>query len=122
MKRACTVTALCLFLAALAWPASLTGDWKGAFDFEGNSVPVTMHLTAKDAALTGTVEGLPTSPVDIKEGKIVGDSVTFWVNTDYQGSTYKLAFKGKVSGDEIHFQFGTEDGSWGADVVVKRVQ
>jgi len=36
------------------------------------------------------------------------------------GHDYKLVFKGKVTDDEIHFQFGTEDGSWGADLVVKR--
>jgi len=105
MKRAFTVTALFLFLAALAWPASLSGDWKGAFDFDGNSVPVVLHLTVKDAGVTGTMDGLPTSPTGIKEGKLDGDTLTFWVATDY---------------DEIHFQFGTEDGSFGADLVVKR--
>ena len=71
-------------------------------------------------SVTGTLEGLPTSPTDIKEGKIDGDTVTFWVNTDYQGTAYKLVYKGKVQGDEIHFEFGTDDGSWGADLVVKR--
>ncbi|MGB7758823.1 MAG: hypothetical protein WBL61_03285 [Bryobacteraceae bacterium] len=120
MKRVFTLTALCLFLAALAWPAGLGGDWKGAFDFDGNSVPVVMHLAVKDAGVTGTIDGLPTSPTDIKEGKIDGDTITFWAATDYQGTTYKLVFKGKVTGDEIHFQFGTEDGAWGADLVVKR--
>jgi hypothetical protein len=120
MKRAFTVTALFLFLAALAWPASLSGDWKGAFDFDGNSVPVVLHLTVKDAGVTGTMDGLPTSPTEIKEGKLDGDTLTFWVATDYEGTTYKLVFKGKVTDDEIHFQFGTEDGSFGADLVVKR--
>ena len=120
MKRAFTVTALFLFLAALAWPASLSGDWKGAFDFDGNSVPVVLHLTVKDAGVTGTMDGLPTSPTEIKEGKLDGDTLTFWVATDYEGTTYKLVFKGKVTDDEINFQFGTEDGSFGADLVVKR--
>jgi hypothetical protein len=121
MKRACTVAALMLFLAALAWPASLSGEWKGAFDFQGNSLSVVMHLTAKDAALTGSIDGLPTTAAAvIKDGKIDGDTVTFWIEADYGGTIYKVVFKGKVTGDEIHFQFGTEDGSWGADLVVKR--
>jgi hypothetical protein len=120
MKRACTVTAMLLFLAALAWPASLSGDWKGAFDFNGNSVAVVMHLSEKDAALSGTIDGLPTAATAIKEGKIDGDTVAFWVETDYEGTMYKLVFKGKVTGDGIQFQFGTEDGSWGADLLVKR--
>jgi len=120
MRRACTVTALFLFLAALAWPASLSGDWKGPFEFQGNAMTVVMHLTAKDAALTGAIDGLPTPNAVIKEGKIDGDTVTFWIDADYGGTTYKLVFKGNVSSDEIHFLFGTEDGSWGAELVVKR--
>lgn len=120
MKRACTVTALFLFLAALAWPAGLAGDWKGAFDFEGNSVPVTMHFATKDGILTGSISGLPTDPANIKDGKFDGDTVTFWTDIDYQDTTYRIFFKGKVTGDEIHFQFGTQDGAWGAELVVKR--
>ena len=64
--------------------------------------------------MTGTVEGLPTTPAEIHDGKIDGDIVTFWVNTEYQGQTYKLVYTGKVSaaGDAIAFTFGTEDLSW----------
>jgi hypothetical protein len=100
--------------------ADISGTWKGAFDFQGSSMPVTLNLKAADAAVTGTVEGLPTSPAEIHDGKIDGDSVSFWVNTDYQGQTYKLIYKGKISGDSIAFEFGTEDGSWGTTLTVNR--
>jgi hypothetical protein len=92
--------------------ADLSGTWKGSFQFNGDSYPLTMHLTAAGNALTGTVEGLPTTPAEIHDGKIDGDNVTFWLNTDYQGTTYKLVYTGKISGDQIAFTFGTEDGSW----------
>jgi hypothetical protein len=42
--------------------------------------------------------------------------VTFWLNTVYQGDTYKLVYKGKVAADQIAFSFGTGDGSWSAEV------
>jgi multimeric flavodoxin WrbA len=54
--------------------------------------------------------------IEIHEGKIDGDTVTFWLNTVYQGDTYKLVYKGKVAADQIAFSFGTEDGSWSAEV------
>ena len=44
------------------------------------------------------------------------DTVTFWVNTDYDGTSYKLLYKGKVAADGIKFSFGTEEGSWGAEM------
>ncbi len=109
-----------VLLAAAVPAADLSGVWKGSFDFNGEAVPVTLTLKASGADLTGKLEGLPTTPVEIHEGKIAGDTVTFWINTDYQGTTYKLVYKGKVSGNEIRFTFGTEDGSWGAELVTKK--
>lgn len=96
--------------------ADITGTWKGSFDFQGTSVPLTFHLTSAAGAVTGTVEGLPTTPAEIHEGKLDGDTVTFWVNTDYQGQTYKLVYKGKVAAGQIVFTFGTDDGSWGTEL------
>jgi hypothetical protein len=101
-------------------PADVTGIWKGAFDFEGSSIPLTFHLTASGAVVTGTVEGLPTSPAEIHEGKFDAETLTFWVNTDYQGETYKLVYSGKLDGDKIAFTFGTEDGSWGTTMTATK--
>lgn len=120
MRTALRVGILCSFLAALLFAVDVTGAWKGAFDFEGNSVPLTFNLKHSGGALTGTVEGLPTSPAEIHEGKVDGDTVTFWLTTDYQGETYKLVYRGKVSGDQIRFTLGTEDGSWSAELTAKR--
>lgn len=103
-----------------AHAADLTGAWKGAFDFNGTSIPVTLNLKMDSNTLTGTIEGLPTTPTDIHDGKIDGDTVTFSANTDYQGQTYKLIFTGKVDGDQIAFNFGTDDGTWGTTLTVKR--
>lgn len=100
--------------------ADLTGVWKGAFDFNGQSIPVTINVKAGGAAITGTIEGLPTTPADIHDGKITADAVTFWTNTDYEGQTYKLVFTGKTSGDQIDFTFGTDDGSFSTTLTVKR--
>ena len=82
-------------------------------------MPLTFHLTVAGSAVTGTVEGLPTTPAEIHDGKVDGDTVTFWVNTDYEGQTYKLVYKGKISEGQIDFSFGTDDGSWGATLTAK---
>ncbi|HWG22146.1 MAG TPA: hypothetical protein VG225_16570 [Terracidiphilus sp.] len=122
MKAVLRLLGLVAFLAVLpaVRAADVSGTWKGAFEFNGSSVPVTLTLKVTDTAVTGTLEGLPTSPLDIHDGKVDGASITFWVNTDYQGQTYKLVYKGRISGDSIDFDFGTEDGSWGSTLAVKR--
>lgn len=100
--------------------ADMNGTWKGAFDFNGNSVPLTLTLHVTGTTVEGTVEGMPTTPAEIHDGKVDGDTITFWVNTDYQGQTYKITYKGKASADQIDFNFGTEDGSFAASMVAKK--
>lgn len=111
-----------LAVAASARGADFAGTWKGAFDFQGSNVPLTFHLSSDGGAVTGTVEGLPTTPAEIHDGKIDGDTVTFSVETDYQGQNYKLVFKGTTSSgdDSIHFTLGTEDGSWSSGLVAQK--
>ena len=100
--------------------ADSSGTWKGAFDFDGSPVPVTIKLKIDGTKVTGTVEGLPTTPTEIHDGALNGDTVTFWVNTDYEGQTYKLVYKGKIAADQISFDFGTEDGGWSSPLTVKK--
>lgn len=120
MRKLIAVAGLMIFAAATARAADLSGTWKGSFDFNGGSIPLTLHLTEASGAVTGTIEGLPSSPAEIHDGKIAGDTVTFWVNTDYQGTTYKLDYTGKVSADQIVFTFGTDDGNWSSPLTVTR--
>jgi len=59
-------------------------------------------------------------PLEIKDGKIQGDTVTFWIQSEYQGQPVKLVYKGQVSGGEIRFTMGTEEGSWSTEIVAKK--
>ncbi len=122
MKNLLRLLGLFAFMALLpsAHATDVTGTWKGAFDFQGTSVPLVVHLNSAAGVVTGTIEGLPLTPTEIHDGKADEDTVMFWVNTDYQGTTYKAGIQGQDRRDgEIDFSFGTEDGSWGADLVAK---
>lgn len=124
MRNLLRVLGFVAFLMVLpgAHAADVSGTWKGAFDVEDSNVSVTFHFTVANGAVTGTLEGLPTTPVEIHDGKLDGDTVTFWANTDYQGQTYKLVFSGKLSaaGDQIAFTLETDDGSWGTDMTATK--
>ena len=61
-------------------------------------MPLTFHLTVAGAAVTGTVEGLSTTPAEIHDGKIDGDMVTFWVNYRLPGADVQIAVQGKGLG------------------------
>lgn len=94
---------------------SLAGLWRGAFDFQGKSVPLAVRLKTTDGRLSGTVEGLPAGVAQIDEPTATADSVRFAITTEYQGSPVRLIFKGRLSGEQLQLTFGTEDGSWSTD-------
>lgn len=120
MKRTLTLTILSMLMSFAALAADISGTWRGAFQYDGQDVPVTLNLKSVAATVSGTVDGLPTPAAKIQDGKTEGDAVTFWLMIDYQGSPLKLVYKGKLTGDQIQFTFGTEDGSWGTQLTVKR--
>ena len=119
MKNVLQIAGLFALLAVLpcARASELAGTWQGAFDFNGKSVPLTFNLKSTGGIVTGTVEGLPTTPAEIHDGQVAGNTVSFWVNTDYQGESYKLRYEGKVTGGQIAFIFGTEDDSWSTELI-----
>ncbi|HWB83898.1 MAG TPA: hypothetical protein VG675_07140 [Bryobacteraceae bacterium] len=120
MKRIIISLGLLTLLCAILPAADLSGKWKGQFDGGGNARELTFDLTANGNAVSGTVSGLTDKSLEIKDGKLDGDTVTFWVMSEYNGEPVKLVYKGQVGSDEIKFHMGTEDDSWGTDLVAKR--
>jgi hypothetical protein len=119
MRRHIALTGLLFLLAGIAAAADLAGTWKGAFAFNDQSVPLSLDLKGSDQ-ITGKIEGFPSGPTEIKEAKVEGDNLSFWVMIEYQGSPVKLVFRGKTAADKIDFTFGTEDGSFSTTYTAKK--
>jgi hypothetical protein len=107
---------------AAAAAVDVSGTWKGAFEFQGASMPQVLYIKSAGGAVTGTVEGLPTGPAEIHDGKLDGDTVSFWIGADYQGQSYKVLYKGKISAGQIVFTLGTDDGGWSVQLTVDKTE
>src|SRR5450759_3329241 len=121
MKRIPTLAGWLFVMATLLGAADATGKWKGTVEAGGETHNLTFDLKASGDALTGAFSDAMGKPGDIKDGKIDGDTVSFWAMAEYQGQPIKLVFKGQVLESEIHFTMGLDDGSWSTDLVVKKV-
>ncbi len=98
------VTALLGILSVAAVAADVTGKWTAdAPGRGGNTVKTTFTFKADGSKLTGTMENANGNPVDIADGKVDGDTISFNVVRSFGGNEIKLAFKGTVSGSEIKF-------------------
>ena len=119
LKHRIAVIAMVLLLASVLSAADVTGTWKGSFETPEGNVTLTFDMKSAGDAVSGTVSGLP-KPAEIKDGKVQGDIITFTFTTEYQGNPLKLLMRGQVSGQEIKFNIGTEDGGWGTEFVAKK--
>ncbi len=101
-------------LAASVLAADVTGKWTSERQGRDGGQPsiTTYTFKAEGAKLTGTINmpgfmGQPSTDVEITEGKIEGENISFVVirKIDMQGQAMEMksTYKGKFSGDEIKF-------------------
>ena len=86
--------------------ADVTGKWKSEFDTQIGHLKYTYELRADGEKLTGKafreLEGTKTT-IDLVEGSIKGDEVSFVEPIKVQDQEVRIEYKGKISGDEIKF-------------------
>ncbi len=122
MKRGISGVLVGLFLSMMAWAADVAGRWKAQLEGQNGTRTIVFQFKTDGDKLTGTVSGLRDKELPVTEGKVAGDTVSFAVNSEWQGNPIKLVYQGKVSGGEIRFTMGTEDGGWSTELVAKRAQ
>jgi hypothetical protein len=121
MSRIFMLTGMALLFAMLLPAADVTGTWKGSLDANGRSTPVTLELKSVESGLvTGVVQGFPTPDSDVRDGRIDGNNLSFFINIDYEGEAARLVFKGTVSGNEIDLDMRMDTGGWGAHLTLKK--
>ena len=121
MRHICiALTALLVVAAGLSSAADVAGQWKGEFGGQNGARQIVFQFKTDGAKLTGTVTGLRDQQLTIQDGKVQGDDVSFYVNSEWQGNPVKLVYKGKVSGNEIRFTMSSEGGDWSTDLVAQR--
>jgi hypothetical protein len=95
------VALLSCALAVLAYAADATGKW--TFETQGRNGPTTQALNLKQSGsdLTGTLAGGRGGEVQISDGKVDGDNVSFNVVREFQGNKITIKYTGTISGDEM---------------------
>jgi hypothetical protein len=90
-------------LAVFAFTASaadVTGTWKASLETPNGTFESTFTFKVDGDKLTGKVAS-QMGEAEISDGKISGDDLSFNVTRNFQGQEFKLAYKGKVNGNEM---------------------
>jgi len=102
MKFFPTAAAL-LLLTASAFAAEVDGKWNGTMNTPNGDVPVSFTFQSDGANLKGSTMGPDGMEVQIKNGKIQGDTIYFDIDFDFGGMPFTLSYKGVVSPGQIKF-------------------
>ena len=110
-----SVLAVGVLLSSVAVAADLNGKWKAEFTTPDGTARSNMFtFKVEGANLTGTVAGSQ-DEVQIQNGKINGDEISFTADRQFG----KFIYKGKVSGNEIKFKVDRDGQSF--EMTAKRV-
>jgi hypothetical protein len=105
MKTIRATTRCLIALAALSLGVSLAADVDGKWttQVEGRNGPRTevLMLKASGNTLTGSMQGGRGGSVEISNGTIDGDQVSFTVVREFRENKITQTFKGSISGGEL---------------------
>src|ERR1035437_8908152 len=90
--------------SAQVQPANATGTWKVQMDSPIGVIKNTFVIVQDGATLTGKITRemeSGKSDLDITEGKVFGDSVSFVETFSYQDNQMKISYRGKVVGNDL---------------------
>jgi hypothetical protein len=94
-----------LILLALSLTSALASDisgtWKGVAETDFGKMERTFVFKVEGAKLTGTTTHNMFGESTIQDGRIEGDTLTFWISVKIQDNDTKLTYKGKVEGETI---------------------
>ena len=109
------VGVILLLAVTMALAADVSGKWSGEMEGRNGPRPVNFTLKADGDKLSGKMIGMGGREMDISDGKVKGDEVSFNVVVEFNGNSMKMSYAGKVSGDEMKMKMQRE----GADRVVE---
>lgn len=97
---------LALALIVTAYAGDVTGKWTAEFDTQIGVQKYTYEFKVDGTKLTGKAvgrRGESEAAVEIQEGKINGDEISFVEMLKFGDQDLRIEYKGKLSGDEIKF-------------------
>jgi hypothetical protein len=123
MQRMMAAVAIAVaILAVVVQAADVTGKWTGQVPTrDGGTREATFNFKQDGEKLTGTMTG-PQGDIELKDGVVKGDDVSFNVALSFGGNDVKLIYKGKVAGDEIKFTRTREGADQTQEFTVKRAK
>ncbi|MBN2246437.1 MAG: sel1 repeat family protein [Candidatus Aminicenantes bacterium] len=99
-----------------AFTAGIDGKWKGSIPGMMGGAPMdrSYEFRTDGNILTGTTVGYGGNKIEIKDGKVDGNNLSFTVESEFQGRKNTVNYTGVFLGDTIKLTFTSNMGPRGA--------
>ena len=114
-------TAVLAFMLS-AYAGDVAGKWTAAIDTPMGTQNTSFEFKVDGDKLTGSVSNDMMGAAEIKEGKVTGTDISFVEIRTFGDNEFRLAYKGKITGDD-EIKFTRTVGDFGSsDFVAKRAK
>jgi hypothetical protein len=96
-KKLILPAVLLLGISGAALAADINGKWTAEVQGRNGTVTETLVLNASGSSLTGSFTGARGGAVDISDGAIDGNKVSFKVVREFNGNQFAQQYKGTLS-------------------------
>lgn len=117
-KLIAILTALLAFSFVAVAAEDATGNWKATIDTPNGTQVQTFALKMDGGKVTGTIGSEMLGNMQIAEGKVDGDKISFSISSDYG----VIRYAGTVSGDTMKLTITVGDGQFTFDITAARVK
>jgi len=104
MRKSLILAVLIMASMVCLFAADITGKWTAEFESQVGAQKYVFEFKVEGTKLTGMAIsniGGTEAKTPITEGTVSGDDVAFVESLNYSGMDLRIAYKGKISGDEI---------------------
>src|SRR5689334_21974676 len=116
--RKLSLIALLGILAIAAYAADVSGTWTAQVPGRGGNMQTNTIVLKQDGAnLIGTLDGGRGGNIQVTDGKVERDVMSFTVVRETQNGKFTSKYKGTLSGGEIKFTRTIEGGQGGGQPV-----
>jgi hypothetical protein len=117
---------LAVLMLAFAWTA-IAGDVSGKWTAQvpgrdGQTREQTFQFKQEGDKLTGTATLFQGNELPITDGKVSGDDISFAIKAEFNGNSFQMNYKGKVSGEEIKMTSQREGGNQVREFTAKKAK
>jgi len=106
MKKLMMLLGLMAIACMTVLAADVTGKWVSEAPASGKGGPSTFDLKQDGSKLTGTMQGARGGPIEIQNGMVEGDKVSFEITRQGRdGNSMTIKYSGTVSGSTMTLSF-----------------